>query len=211
MQTFHPAFQIHYPVIQWSNLQTNIIKLQKNCSVPSIYLLHLTLPPWQSAPRIKWFQVSGLSKPGVQHQRYFLSVYCPWLKGHMNIGGEEAIKVCTCAAAQMNEYWHTLGTHRGPKHKYRQKDRLKHTKITPTYVEKGKLSLKNRTSIAFCCGIALIGNIIILRIHWKLCSITTLHDIDNRSTSCATEHKDQYLSNLKTQETLPAPVVPSFF
>lgn len=73
---------------------------------PFICILHLhlslILPLCQSALSIKWFQVSGLSRPGVQHQQCFLSLYCPWLKGHMNIGGGKAMKVCTRAEVTVN-------------------------------------------------------------------------------------------------------------
>lgn len=79
------------------------------CNSSSIYLLQIFLL-FKSAPGMNWFQVSGLSKRVVQHQPCFLSGCCPWLKGHMNIEGEEAMTLCTRAEAQMNICIH-LCTH----------------------------------------------------------------------------------------------------
>lgn len=113
----------------------------------------------------------------------FHSVCCPWLKGHMNIGGDKAIKVCARAEAQMNTCTHRM---RHTKHEWQKhKISLAHTGTSSTCTENERFycqqgfSVKNRTlwiSITFCCGTTtLTGNTIILRIYWKLCSIPTLY------------------------------------
>lgn len=75
-------------------------------SLPFIaYNLHLSssLPPCQSCDGFNWFQVTGLSKAGVQHQ-HSLTLYCPWIKEHMNIGEEKARNVCTCTRQSVPTY-----------------------------------------------------------------------------------------------------------
>lgn len=140
------------------------------------------LPPDQSAPGIRWFQVSELSKHAVQHQLCFLSVCCPWLKGHMNIGegGGGYKSMCTChkeipAYVCAPTEWGTQIMN-GKSTEEKQQKNKNILILTHHWQVKSKKKVQlpaRKTELCqpLCCTTAaLTKNTIMWRIAWEFCS-----------------------------------------
>lgn len=75
----HKKQDLNLCAMPFSVKEFNPIKKILLLSLPFIaYNLHLSssLPPCQSCDGFNWFQVTALSKPGVQNQ-HCLTLYCP--------------------------------------------------------------------------------------------------------------------------------------